>query len=378
MGATRRVWMQDGALALALTAWNQWELTNAEFVDGAVLLNHLTFASMTLAVAFRREMPLACASLAGSALAAQTIWGGDVFGASAQFVALLVAMHAAGSHPVRSRAWAGLIVMMIGVEVYPFVSEEPVRLEDEVGNIAVFVAVWGLARAVQVQRERREGVILDQERREREVLEFERARVARELHDIVAHGLALMVLHAGAARSAPDPVKAAESLDVVEESGRRAMTELHRMLGMLSRPDAGGARATAGLDDVRELADQTRRAGVPVSIDLCEPPAGMDQSIELSAYRVVQEAITNALRHGTGEQVDVTVTTEPNSLVVTVLDHRTRADQPRRRAGGVLAGTGRGLKGLAERVELFGGTFSAGRTSAGWQVRAVFPLGDPT
>lgn len=105
-------------------------------------------------------MPLACATIAGLGLAIQTVWGGAVLGASAQFVALLMA----------------------GIEIYPVVSDEPFTLADEVGNIAIFITVWALARTVQVGRERRDALVSAQERRERETVEAERARVARELH----------------------------------------------------------------------------------------------------------------------------------------------------------------------------------------------------
>lgn len=121
---------------MALTAWNQWELTRAEFAEGAVVFNHLVFPVMTLSVALRRTAPLACATVAMAGLVAQTVWGGDVFGTAGQFVALLVATHAVGSHPDRRRAWVGLVVVLIGVETYPVVNVDQIVLADEIGNVS--------------------------------------------------------------------------------------------------------------------------------------------------------------------------------------------------------------------------------------------------
>ncbi len=360
---------RDAVLALALTAWNQWELLDATFVDGAVVLNHLTFALMTMAVALRRSTPLGCAVLAAVGLTAQTVWGGDVFGASAQFVAQLIAMHAAGSHPVTRRAWLGLAVMMVGVESYVLVTEDPITVEDEIGNIAVFLAVWGLARAVQAGRAKRDELVRDQALRERAAVEAERARVARELHDIVAHGLSLMVLHAGAARSATDREQASSSLAVVEDSGRRAMTELHRLLGMLSASEVEASDSMAGLADIDALAVPVRDTGVEVDVEMTAT-SPVDRSVGLSAYRIVQEGLTNALKHGGTSRIDVRVEDVAGGISVEVCND---VATPRPASG--LAGSGRGLRGLKERVELFGGTFEAGPTTGGWRIRAVLPTG---
>lgn len=357
---------------MALTAWNQWELTRAEFADGAVVFNHLVFAVITFSVALRRTAPLACATVAAAGLVAQTVWGGDVFGAAGQFVALLVATHAVGSHPVRRPAWVGLVVVLIGVEAYPVVNGDRIVLADEIGNVSVFVAVWGLAYAVRSGQERSKRLTVEQERREREAVERERARVARELHDIVAHGLSLMVLHAGAARAGSPDAEAAvqRSLTVVEDAGRQAMAELHRLLGMLAGGRDEAVDAMVGLADVDDLCDRMRTAGLAVELHR-DPVAAVDRSVELSAYRVVQEALTNALRYADGGLVTVSVRPAGDDLEVVVRDRRdgSRASPP------AFGGGGRGLRGLRERVTLFGGTFTAGDVDGGWEVRATLPLG---
>ena len=368
----RRPVVQDGLLAVAVTVWNQWELTRAEFPDGAVALNHLAFAAMTLSIGLRRVAPLACAVVASVVLTVQTIWGGDVYGAAGQFVALLVATHAVGGHPDRRRARIGLAVMLIGVEIHPFVSDEPVVLADEIGNTAVFVAVWALARAVQAGAEQRERLATEQAARERAAVNRERARVARELHDIVAHGLSLMVLHSSAARSAgpgaTDDVQ--RSLAVIEDAGREAMGELHRLLGMLGssseEPDA-----MASLENLDDLCSSMRSAGLDVTLRMARIDK-VDRSVGLSAYRIVQEGLTNALRYAGDSQVTVAVGYARDDLEIVVRDQRKAGTVPRRVDVG---GSGRGLRGLRERVELFGGQFDAGVIDQGWQIRAVLPCG---
>ena len=365
--ALRRPGVQDVLLAVALTGWNQWELTRAEFLDGAVALNHVLFAGMTASVALRRRAPLACAVVASAALAVQTVAGGSVLGTAAQFVALLVATHAVGSHADPRRAWAGLAVVLVGVEAYPFVSDEPLVLADEVGNLAVFVAVWALARAVRVGEDRRVQLAAEHVHREREAVERERARVARELHDIVAHGLSLMVLHSTAARVAGGAgEEALRSLQVVEDAGRQSMVELHRLLGMLTSADAenDGVGSLAELDD---LCERMRTAGLAVSLSLDEV-GPVDRSIQLSAYRVVQEALTNALRYAPSSHVEVRIARTADALEIAVRD-----DGARTAPAPDAAATGRGLRGLQARVELFGGSFAAGPRAGGWEVTAVLP-----
>lgn len=356
-------------------SWNRWELTRAEFTDGAGVLNHMAFAGMTLSVGLRRVAPLACAAVAGSALTVQTIWGRDVYGSAGQFVALLIATHAVGGHPDRRRAWIGLAVVFVGVESFPFVSDEPVVLAHKIGNTAVFVAVWGLARAVQAVTEQRERLRREQAAQERAAVERERARVARELHNIVAHGLSLMVLHSSAARSAvsgaSDDVQ--RSLAVIEDVGRDAMGELHRLLGMLGsseeEPDA-----MASPNDLDDLCARTRALSLDVTLSM-GPTDKIDRSVELSAYRIVQEGLTNALRYAGDSRVVVTVARTTGDLEVVVRDQREGSTPPRQVD---ISGSGRGLRGLRERVELLGGRFDAGAIDRGWQVRALPPIGgDP-
>ncbi|MFK4728439.1 histidine kinase [Agromyces mediolanus] len=203
----------------------------------------------------------------------------------------------------------------------------------------------------------------------------ERARIARELHDIVSHGLTVMVTLAdgSAATVDRDPERAAEAMRGVAETGRSALGEMRRMLGVLREP--GGAPAELapqpGVAAIPELIDGFREAGMPVRLATSGIPEA-DSAVGLAVYRLVQEGLTNALRHGSGAQhVEVRISHLPGSVEVVVEDD---APSPQDDAA-TTRGAGRGLAGLRERVGLYGGTLDAGpRGARGWRLRATVPV----
>jgi signal transduction histidine kinase len=198
----------------------------------------------------------------------------------------------------------------------------------------------------------------------------ERVRIARELHDVLAHHVSVMGVQAGAARRVllTQPDTATDLLSSIEASSRSAVVELQRLLGLLRQAgdvDAGGPQPN--LDGLTELAEQVREAGLDVHLDL--DAAEIPPAVALSAYRIVQEALTNTLKHaGTGHRADVQVRRRPSSLEVVVVD------DGRGPAGEDTAG--HGLVGMRERVLLHGGELKAGRRTGapGFEVRAWFPL----
>ncbi|HEV2375505.1 MAG TPA: histidine kinase [Streptosporangiaceae bacterium] len=235
----------------------------------------------------------------------------------------------------------------------------------------------------------------------RRALERERARIASELHDVVTHNVSVMVVQAGAARKVlgEDPAEAAKALLAVESCGRAALTELRRLLGLLG-PAAGafevsglpgqpgasadhesGANGTAalmpqpGLDELRPLVDRVVSAGLPVELHVTGTPRDLPPGLGLAAFRVVQEALTNVIKHAGKPRTQVLLSYEPTGLVVEVADD----GRPIPAAGpppdaGVPDGAGMGLLGLRERVVLYGGEFDAGpRAGGGWLVKARMP-----
>jgi signal transduction histidine kinase len=200
----------------------------------------------------------------------------------------------------------------------------------------------------------------------------ERVRIARELHDVVAHHVSVMGVQAGAARRvmAKHPEKAKEVLSSIEASSRQAVVELHRLLGFLRRPDQPDELAPQpDLAQLPDLVAKVGQGGLIVELSIEGEPRSLPRTLELSAYRVIQEALTNTFKHSGGSTVRVRLDYKPTVLEVEVSDDGNgRAAQPLNHVGG------HGLIGMRERVGLHGGHLSARQTSKGFAVRATFPL----
>ncbi|WP_323373395.1 sensor histidine kinase [Plantactinospora alkalitolerans] len=237
----------------------------------------------------------------------------------------------------------------------------------------------------------------------RVAVEAERARIARELHDIVSHNVSLMVVQAGAAREvlATLPDEAAAALSAVEGAGRDAMTELRYLLGLLAPSQDGeeggdgtGLAPQPGLRQLSPLIDRIAFAGLPVEVRITGEPYPLPAGIDLTVYRIVQEALTNALRYGDGAKAEVTIRYANRYLRVEVLNtgpsvlsggrpgseapvagNRRRSTDDRPDDG---AGAGHGLLGLRQRVAVYGGDLDARRRlGGGYRVRARIPLDRP-
>jgi signal transduction histidine kinase len=204
----------------------------------------------------------------------------------------------------------------------------------------------------------------------REAVVEERARIARELHDAIAHNVSMMVLQAGAERRVlgADRSSTGEVLETIEHVGRGALTEMRRLVGML-RSDAPDPLAPQpGLAELELLVAQVRDAGLPVELHVEGERRELPVGIELSAYRIVQEALTNALKHAGDASATVTVRYGADSLELEIVDDGA-AGQP------AAAGGGHGLVGMRERVALYGGRLDAGRrVSGGFGVRVLLPI----
>ena len=227
-------------------------------------------------------------------------------------------------------------------------------------------------RAAQAEREAHTLAEREQQLRIREAQS--RAQIARELHDIVAHSLSVMIVQAegGRALAPKKPEAAIEALDTIAESGREALSEMRRIVAVLrGSPDVTADYApTPGLDDIAELVS---RSGLRADYRVVGDPARVPQTLGLTAYRVVQEALTNVLRHaGPDATVTVTLTYTPAAVVVDVSDDGRGSDE-------TSDGQGTGLRGMRERVESMGGRLTTGpRPDRGFLVRATLPVGEPT
>ncbi|MFL6111102.1 MAG: sensor histidine kinase [Catenulispora sp.] len=262
--------------------------------------------------------------------------------------------------------------------------------EVVVASVACLAAA---ALAVGLRRARRaftsaleeRGWLLERERESaaRSAVDAERARIARELHDVVSHNVSIMLVQAGAARRvlAAEPDQAAAALLAVEAAGRDTMTELRHLLGVLAPPADGEERSDLspqpGLNRLGSLIDRIAFAGLPVEVRISGDPRPLPSGVDLTAYRVIQEALTNALRHGDGRPAEVTVRYADHYLRVEVLN-----SGPSVLSGGRAApapeNEGRGLLGLRQRVAVLGGDLDARRRlGGGFRVRARIPLEVP-
>ncbi|WP_233288909.1 sensor histidine kinase [Kitasatospora sp. MBT63] len=263
---------------------------------------------------------------------------------------------------------------------------------------AAWLAV-ALGRARRLHRKviEERGWLLERERESaaRVAVDAERARIARELHDIVSHNVSVMVVQAGAAREVLTlrPDQAVEALIAVEGAGRDAMTELRHLLGVLAPsqsgdddPDPAALSPQPGLDQLGRLVDRIAFAGLPVEVRISGEPRALPGGVGLTAYRIVQEALTNALKHGDATKAEVTVRYADRQLRVEVLNSGPSTLFGRPSTPGATAptagrrgdGAGRGLVGLRERVAVYGGDLDARRRlGGGYRVRARIPLDRP-
>jgi signal transduction histidine kinase len=305
----------------------------------------------------------------------------------AGFAAVVVAVYSVGAHGEgRLRSLAMLVVTAVALQVA--VPEARPPLPDWSLNPLLIVGLWLAGDAVRGLQERAARLERERELAARIAVADERSRIARELHDVVAHGVSVMVVQAGAARRLLDrePSRAEDALLQVEAGGRDALADLRRMLGLLTgdasdagRPDGAAPPAgeRPGLDQLDGLAERMRAAGVPVELRVEGPDGELPAGLELAAYRVVQEALTNVLRHAPGATARVEVARGERELRLEVLSTLPTTPDAGPAPAPDVQGAGRGLVGMRERVAAYGGELDAGPgDDGGFAVRARFPL-DP-
>ncbi|MEV6423975.1 histidine kinase [Streptomyces sp. NPDC051662] len=405
---TRRAWRFDVLVALALGITTvYYGIDNADNVvvrEIAPGVEHVVprpagpggLAFMvTLAViasgalALRRRYPLAvlCVVTAATLATPQSVL-------RLTFYAFVITVYSAAVYsPYRVATLVALPLSVVlvgtsGNSVTPIVPNEYIALLILVpmAVAAVGLRTWklrtdeGRTRLAALEREQTEAL--------RRAVEHERARIARELHDVVTHNVSVMIIQAGAARKImkTSPEQAGEALLAVEAGGRAAMTELRHVMGLLTMSDEGeGTDGSAdlaateaelapqpGLDQLEKLVGRVRDTGLSVDLTVTGPPRPLPPGLELAAYRVVQEALTNTVKHACGATAAVTVDYGPERLRVEVTD---TGGQP---GAGAPTGNGRGLIGLRERLAVHDGTLNtARRVTGGYRVEALIPLEAP-
>jgi len=374
LGSRRDPRTVDLAVAAVLTAVAQLEvwLGKGDPADPHRVVAAAVSLLATGAVALRRRWPFTIGVVVAWAFALQLAFAGDpqIIAASIGWFCALYGMTVWTS----TRGFVlgmALLVLSFGCTL---AAPEGPAADSVVLFALVTVIVMLLVRRVVGDRDRR--VQLAERERDvaaREAVVEERARIARELHDAIAHNVSTMVVQAGAERRLLNGSDGStrEVLETIEQVGRGALTEMRRLVGMLRSENGDPLAPQPGLGDLATLATQVREAGLPVELFVEGERRELSVGIELSAYRIVQEALTNALKHAGDARATVRVRYRDDSLELEIADDGAGGAD----AAAALASGGHGLVGMRERVALYGGRFDAGRSpSGGFRVRALLPI----
>jgi signal transduction histidine kinase len=366
----------DSALALALLALILGEVATKRPSAKDATWTTLFMLTQTLPLAYRRRRPFVVLNVVGiSAILYNAL--NIAPQPYTELLPVLLAIYTTSAYGTRAQAaYAGLtgLAAVVGLN-----AATPSKLDyGQFVTQGVFVAATWLV-GDNVRQRRTQSALLEEraERAEREREERaqlaaleERSRIAREIHDIVAHSVSVVAVQAGAARRVvkQDPARAEEVISRIETVSRDALSELRRLLGVLRSSDERPAfDPQPGLDRLDQLVDQFRLAGLSVEVEMEGERPVLPPSLDLSIYRVVQEALTNSLRHGGATSSRVRIRFDQGEIAVEVADRGGEAEAK-------LPSSGQGLIGMRERVAMFGGTIEAAPSNGGFTVRARFPV----
>ncbi len=366
-----------GAGLIAVATWGSPRWIGSEAIAGPSWLLALLPLLLGGSLVLRRRAPLAMwlAIWAGVALLC-LLAHNSLRGLAFTFV-LLAAAYSLGAHASFRRAVAGLLLTVPVVVVLGYAGELELAFGKgrEPGAALALLQLAAFWLAGVFIHARRQAAALaargaELQRQAEQAAAGERARIARELHDIVAHHLSVIVLQAAGTRASGKP--AGPSLEKIENSARQALGETRRLLGVVRDPDEdAGLGPQPGIGDLGELAASVRAAGLPVHLVIDGDPAALPAAVDVSVYRIVQESLTNVLKHAGPARAEVAIGCAADIVTVEVTDNGI-AEPGRKAVGG-----GHGLAGMRERAAVFGGELDARpRPGGGFAVRARLPLCD--
>ena len=362
-------------VALSIAVYLVVEMATNELAPSSLLILSVIAA---FALLFTRDAPFVAPLVAGAALTTAIVIDPDAtYDMSAPFLALLFLSWSVATYNARGRAIAGLVAF----QLVGLIANISFRDQNDLADyffIGLFISVAWATGYLLSRRAAQARVMMERaERIERENVEAtdravaeERQRIARELHDVIAHSVSVMTVQAGAVRRLlhAEQEKEREALEAVESTGRQALTEMRRLVGLLreqgSMPEFS---PQPGMGTIDSLLDGVRAAGLPVELSVSGEPHDLSPGVDLAAYRVVQEALTNALKYAGPAHAWVSVSWGDDQLELTVAnDGRSNGDGTR---------GGQGLEGMRERVSLYGGEITSGpRDDGGYVVCARLPL----
>jgi signal transduction histidine kinase len=337
------------------------------------------FLASSLALRWRRRAPVAVLAFIYTiqSLMYLAIGAPEALGA---FLPQLVAIYSVGRYSDARNVLAVGPLVLLGTAMHEVKDPQFELSGPAVFYWALLAAAWPLGRAFR-QRElavtalSQKAEELERRRRAEAVAAraAERARISRELHDVVGHGVSVIVLQLVAGIAMLDEGQAARArqrLVSTERSARQTLAEMRRLLGLLHEDESAELEPQPGLAELERLVADTRAAGVAVDMEVEGEPVELPAGLDLAAYRVAQEALTNVIKHAQPAAATVRVSYVPGEVTVDVIDDG-------RRPAAVTTNGGRGLAGMRERVDLYGGELTAGpRAGGGFEVRASFPIED--
>ena len=379
--------LQDLGLGVALAGVNALSLLPYQSQQHPLWLALVLVIAQALPLAWRRTWPIAV----GLVIAAARVAYDQIGFTFAPFpLGPAIAFYTVIDRCGRVWRWSAWVVVAAGIAIG---GAAPGHSEpyEAIFQVMIFLTAWAagtLSRTkranLQAARSRADRAEAELDRQAAMAAGRERTRIARELHDVVAHHVSLIAVQAEAAASLLPgrPDRARSAVDIIGDTARQALTELRRLLGVLRGPAERLETApSASLGELGEVLAQVRGAGLPVDFEVVGTPGPLSPGVDLTAYRIVQEALTNTIRHARATQAAVTLCYEPGYITVSVTDSGRRPDGPPAARGGVIAppgslltGSGLGLAGIAERVASCGGNLSVGPTEAdGFAVTARLP-----
>jgi signal transduction histidine kinase len=345
--------------------------------QGPLWFDVLAVLAATTPLLARRRYPVGVLVAAGLAIVvASFVDGALVKHPFISFLFGLAICFRFGMRPSRLQSVAGL-AFTVGIAGLVEINGPKGSAASFGWDAVTFTVAWviGLGvgekyREVDEAKERAEAAELEREERARSAVADERARIARELHDVVGHSVSVMTVQASAVRRRldDDQGQVREALEVVERTGREALAEMRRMVGVLRHPEEAPALAPQpSLEQLERLVEHTREAGLPVDLRIEGDPVLLPAGIDLAAYRLVQEGLTNAIKHSRAKRAEVLVRYADGHVEVSVSDDG--------EGGGGGEGDGHGLVGMRERISVYGGDLEAGpRPGGGFRLRATLPV----
>jgi len=370
----------DWTIALGLAAAIQYEIwfgSPPAAAGGSRAVHAALWLVMTIPLGVRRRFPVAVLI---TVTTAAVVGFAALYDLSAQtqpdkFLIFLIAIYSVAAHADRQGAVFGGSYAAAAVVAIDLPAVLTGSVPDDVYAWLLYALAFAAGRALRRRKQQTAELIhvaqvqqAEREQQERRAVIDERSRIARELHDVIAHGLSVIVVQAAAEqRVLPEGNESTkEVLGAIERTGRQALVELRHLLGVVRRSDGGlELKPQPSLERLDELVGEMREAGLHVDVRVEGPPSALPPGVDLTAFRILQEGLTNVLKHAKSPYAEIVIRYGETDLDLQVIDHGLGVPTP--------AVGGHGLAGIRERVAIYSGTFEAGRHTGGFRLHARLP-----